>query len=63
MTPTLAGSLASASDSVIDVTMLIHSTCMGWSGIVRSNSTATRMTSDWAPLVGSRKRIDLRMLS
>ncbi len=63
MMPFSAGSYASASDSVTAVTMLTHSTCTGVSGSASPNRTAIRMTSDWAPLVGSRKTTDLRRLS
>jgi hypothetical protein len=43
MTPTSAGSLAKAGDSGIDVTMLIHSTCAGWSDLTtRRDGRAAR---------------------
>lgn len=63
MAPGSAFSPASVTDSVTEVTMLIHSTCTGSSGSVSPISTAARITRAWAPLAGSRNRMDLRMLA
>ena len=63
MMPRSAGSYASARDSVTAVTMLTQSTWTGVSGRVSPKTTATRMTSDCAPLVGNRNTTDLRRLS
>jgi hypothetical protein len=54
---------AGASESVTAVTMFTHSTCTGVSGRASPKSTATRITRDCAPLVGSRNTTDLRRLS
>ncbi len=63
MMPRSAGSKASASPSVLEVTMLIHSTCAGVSGRVSSKRIAAITTSASPPLVGSMNRMNFFRLS
>ncbi|MNT59047.1 hypothetical protein D3C72_1965220 [compost metagenome] len=63
MMPCSAGSKASASPRVLEVTMLIHSTCAGVSGRVSSKRIAAITTSASPPLVGSMKSTNFFRLS
>ncbi|MNE99788.1 hypothetical protein D3C80_1985130 [compost metagenome] len=63
MMPRSAGSNASASPSVLEVTMLIHSTCAGVSGNASSNRMAAITTRASPPLVGNMNRMNFFRLS